>query len=128
MMISQVGLSPLKSISYNKEIVKVRVENIIQNPFRGDGCCNCFHERVPDYAIRLEHLYEDWIKIPFVANHELNLSGELKNLCQIKINNSPNSTKIDYWKQYYDQSLADSVYYSQPETFDLFGYDRDSWK
>jgi hypothetical protein len=128
MIISQVGASAVELNEKNNKQIRIRVEHIMQHPLEPDFCCQCFHIREPDYAVRLENLYEDWIKIPFVAEHELNLSGELEKLTQRKLNHGVNTGELDYWKKYYDQSLADLVYYNHPESFDLFGYDRDSWK
>jgi len=127
MMISQSGVMSEKSFSEKKKFAKIRIENLIQNPITDGGCCNCFHQRKPDYFIRLENLYEDWIKVPFVKSHELRFPGELKKQTEIVMNNQP-GTEGDYWKQFYDKSLADSVYYSQPDTFELFGYNRNSWR
>jgi hypothetical protein len=127
MMISQSGVMSDNTSLNRKELAKIRIENYIQNPLHADGCCNCFHQRKPDYFIRLEHLLEDWLKVPFAKSHDLHFPGELEKLINIKMNNQPN-TYGDYWKQFYDQALADSVYYSQPDTFELFGYDKDSWK
>jgi hypothetical protein len=44
--------------------------------------------RKPDYVLRVETLYEDYIKIPFVRNSLLNTSGILKDLCSKKMNRS----------------------------------------
>ena len=52
---------PITMTYRGKEKFRNIVENQVQNPHNPDGCCNCFHERTPDYAIRLEHLYEDWL-------------------------------------------------------------------
>jgi hypothetical protein len=127
MVVSHTGVMSLPDFSRGKEKFRNIVENQVQNPHNPDGCCNCFHERTPDYAIRLEHLYEDWLKIPFVRSHELNTSGELEKLCNVPLNGM-RKTITNSWKEYYDQTTADSVYYSQPYSFELFGYDRDSWK
>ena len=127
MIISRSGIVSENGINNTREILVARVENFMQSPVNFDGTCSCFHERHPDYIIRLEHLYEDWLKLPFVPTHGLNLSGELEKLTQVRLNNSPNDGG-DYWKKYYDQSLADLVYYNYPDWFELFGYDRDSWK
>jgi len=127
MIISQAGGGRKEFSSEDQKLVHSRIENLMQNPLDVGGCCQCFHTRKPDYAVRLEHLYEDWIKIPFVKNHELNLSGKLEELTKIQLNSgvigNPN-----YWKKYYNQSMADLVYYNHPDTFEFFGYDRDSWK
>jgi hypothetical protein len=127
MMISQSGIQSDKITPNKKELAKIRIENLIQSPFQADGCCECFHQRKPDYFIRLEHLYDDWLQLPFAKSHELHFPGHLKKLTETRMNNQLN-TEGDYWKQFYDQSLADSVYYSQPDTFELCGYDRNSWK
>jgi hypothetical protein len=127
MMISRTGIINLDDMEDSNKILKIRMENMTQNPLHFDGGCMCYHERKPDYVIRLEHLYEDWLKLPFVPNHGLNLSGELEKLTKIRLNNSANDGG-DYWKKYYDQALADLVYYNYPDSFELFGYDKDSWK
>ena len=127
MMISRSGIVSEMGIFNSKEILTARIENYMQSLAPFNGTCSCFHERHPDYIIRLEHLYEDWLKLPFVPTHGLNLSGELEKLTQVRLNNSKNDGG-DYWKKYYDQSLADLVYYNHPDWFELFGYDRNSWK
>jgi len=127
MMFSQAGGPRMEFDEKNTNQIRIRMEDILSQ-LEPNFCCQCFHIRKPDYAIKLENLYEDWIKIPFVAQHELNLSGELKKLTQRKLNHYMNGKEINYWKRFYNQSLADLVYYNHPESFDLFGYDRDSWK
>jgi hypothetical protein len=127
MCMSRVGASHMEPNEKTREIIRTRLENNFQSPTHLVGCCNCFYTRVPDYVVRLEHLYEDWTKIPFVKEHPLNLSGELEKLTKVKINNSRN-TEDEYWKKYFNQSLADLVYYNFPDSFEFFGYDRNSWK
>lgn len=127
MIISQTGAAKMNFDNHTLEVVRMRVENMMQNPLDVGGCCQCFHTRIPDYAVRLENLYEDWIKIPFVREHNLYLSGQLEELTKIK-KNGFNLPDENYWKKYYDQSLADLVYYNHPDTFELYGYDRNSWK
>jgi hypothetical protein len=127
LIVSRLGIINSDSIEDNNKILKKWTENMSQNPLDFNGGCTCYHERKPDYTIRLEHLYEDWLKLPFVPNHGLNLSGELEKLTKVRLNNSANDGG-DYWKKYYDQVLADLVYYNHPDLFELFGYDKDSWK
>lgn len=84
-----------------------------------------FNHRTPDYFLRVESLYDDYLKIPFIRNSELNISGKLKEMCDKKVN----VTKGPYdWRDYYNQDLADLVYYNLSKYFDLLGYDKDSWK
>lgn len=127
MIISQIGGAAMEFNEKTNQEIRIRIENLMQVPFP-EYCCQCFHTRQPDYVVRLENLYEDWIKIPFVAEHKLNVSGELKQLTNMKLNWGVNTSEPNYWKKFYNQPLADLVYYNHPESFDLFGYDRDSWK
>ena len=65
------------------------------------------------------------MKIPFVRDSELNRSGQLQKI----ISEQPNKQKINYnWKDMYNQKNADIVYYNNSYYFDLFGYDKNSWK
>ena len=84
-----------------------------------------FEQRVPDYFIRQEHLFEDYSKIPFIKNSDFYKSGELKELCEKKINHNKNT--YDF-RDYYDEMTADLVYYNFSKYFDLLGYDKNSWK
>jgi hypothetical protein len=84
-----------------------------------------YNKRVPDYFIRQEHVFEDYLKIPFIKNSDFYKSGQLKDLCDKKINHNKNS--YDY-REYYNQDIADLVYYNFSKYFDLLGYDKNSWK
>jgi hypothetical protein len=84
-----------------------------------------FEQRVPDYFIRQEHLFEDYSKIPFIQNSDFYKSGLLKELCETKINHNKNT--YDF-RDYYDEMTADLVYYNFSKYFDLLGYDKNSWK
>lgn len=84
-----------------------------------------YSERFPDYILRVEKLYEDYLEIPFIKNSELAKSGGLKRI----IDSNPNKTPLNYsWKDFYDQNIADLVYYNTSSYFDLFKYDKNSWK
>lgn len=82
--------------------------------------------KTPKYLLRLEHLYEDYIKIPFIRDSKLNQSGILYELCNKKIHVNTQETKPI--KYYYTQDMADYVYETFKPYFDLTGYDKDSWK
>jgi hypothetical protein len=84
-----------------------------------------FTQRVPDYFIRQENLYEDYIKIPFVRDSKLNTCGILEELCGRKMNEG--SPKLKTYKEYYNQELADIIYLNYKEYFDHLSYDKDSW-
>ena len=85
-----------------------------------------FDKRVPDYFIRQENLYEDYIKIPFIRDSKLNTCGILEELCSRKMNEGP--PKFKTYKEYYNQELADIIYLNYKEYFDHINYDKDSWK
>jgi hypothetical protein len=88
--------------------------------------CIDFPERVPDYPVRLENLYEDYSKIPFIVESEFYKSGKLKLETTKKVNVSNEDETL--WKKFYTQEIADIIYYRMPRYFDLFGYDKNSWK
>ena len=111
----------------NQKLVRERMEREFQFPILSGNCCTCFHIRTPDYFVRTESLYEDYLTIPFIKNHDINLSGELERLCKEKIHSSPAAIE-NYWKKFYDQDMADLVYYNNVNSFKLFGYNKDSWK
>jgi hypothetical protein len=87
--------------------------------------CLNFHERKPDYFVRIENLYDDYLKIPFIIQSELFKSGELKKKCEKKINVAHHATD---WRNYYNQSIADLIFYNSQEYFRIFNYDKNSWK
>lgn len=87
--------------------------------------CVTFHSRIPDYFIRVENLFEDYSKIPFIIKSDYYKSGLLKEFCNKKIN----KTKIENdWRDYYNQSKADLVFYNTQNYFEILGYDKNSWK
>lgn len=84
-----------------------------------------YSNRLPDYVLRVENIDEDYLKIPFIRNSEIAKSGELKRI----IDSKPNKTRFNYsWKDFYDQNTADLVYYNSSSYFELFKYDKNSWK
>jgi hypothetical protein len=85
-----------------------------------------FTERVPDYPVRLENLYEDYSKIPFIVESDYFKSGELKNEVNKKINVSNEDENL--WRKFYTQEIADIIYYRMPRYFELFEYEKNSWK
>jgi hypothetical protein len=97
----------------------------LESKFKYLQCYN-HSKRTPDYTVRVENMFEDYLKIPFIFESKLNHSGELSNLCNIKNNTTP--SKITNWKLSYNQGSADIVYYNFAHIFELGGYDRNSWK
>lgn len=87
--------------------------------------CSLFSERTPDYFVRVENVFEDYLKIPFIRRSSLYQNGKLYEICNSKVN--PSNHSLD-WRDFYDKSLADLVYYGTQSYFELFGYDKNSWK
>ena len=85
-----------------------------------------YHERNPNYFIRLEKLFEDYSKIPFVKETDFYKSGQLELECSIPKNK--NNSNGFTWKELHTPQTADLVYYNTSLIFDLCDYDKDSWK
>ena len=102
-------------------------QEFLENTIVGYGTHDCvtFSERFPDYYVRVESMFEDYCKIPFIIESELYKSGDLELLCKKKINYDGDN---HFWKDFYNPSLADLVYYNTQEYFRFFGYERASWK
>jgi hypothetical protein len=110
----------------NKENFRTHIYRIIPNSELFHDSCMDFTERVPDYPVRLENLYEDYSKIPFIVESDYFKSGELKKDVNKKINVSNEDENL--WRKFYTQEIADIIYYRMPRYFELFGYDKNSWK
>lgn len=82
--------------------------------------------RIPDYYVRMEHMYEDYCKIPFIVESDYFKSGKLEEQVKIKIN--LNTFDDTDWREFYDDSTADTVYYNNLRIFDTFGYKKKSYK
>lgn len=80
--------------------------------------------RKPDYIIRTENILEDYLKIPFIKDSELNKSGQLEKILNTKIN----ATTFEKSKEILDTQLADLIYYNNIIFFDLCGYEKNSWR
>jgi hypothetical protein len=101
---------------------------IYSNYFSETLSYNCLDlkHRIPDYPVRLENLYEDYSKIPFIVNSEYYKSGELLNDISLKVNVSNEDENL--WRKFYTQEIADIIYYRMPRYFEIFGYEKNSWK
>lgn len=82
---------------------------------------NMFDSRVPDYILRAESLYEDYLKIPFVVESKLNKCGILEDICNRKINKGLNTLNP---ADYLTPSVKDKIYKMFQSHFELFGYEK----
>jgi hypothetical protein len=96
-----------------------------KNELKYLGCYN-YSERFPDNLIRVESMFDDYLKIPFIKKSDYYKSGELLNDCNTKYNASE-YLKVD-WKSLYTQNSADMVYYNFAHIFELGQYNKNSWK
>ena len=114
----------------NKEIVDLKFEfqEFLESEFQRRDSLNIrnYNIRTPDNIIRVENLLEDYQKIDYIRNSEFNKSGELKSLIDLNINK--NIGDWVNWKDFYNNASADLVYYNNSNLFDLFGYDKNSYK
>jgi hypothetical protein len=78
----------------------------------------------PKYYVRYEFLEFDLKSLPIV-NDNLEM---LEDVFKKYIKENRFKTNIPHWKTYYNQDLADFVYDKLHKDFQLFNYERDSWK
>lgn len=76
--------------------------------------------RIPDYFIRQENLYEDYLKIPFIKESKVATCGVLEELCNKKINQTEHHN-LDI-KECYTKDMIDYIYTEYRWYFDTLGY------
>jgi hypothetical protein len=69
----------------------------------------------PDYIIRLEHMTEDLLKLPFIFDVLTEKQVRL-----LSYHDKP----IDSWEEFYDEESRNIVYNLLKYQFDLFGYEK----
>ncbi len=79
-----------------------------------------FQKRKPDYFLRIEHLWADYIKIPFVYNSKLCQSGLLYELCNKKLNGTFIRPEEKF---FYTKDMIEHVKYVAKDYLEMFGYD-----
>ena len=68
-----------------------------------------------DYIVRLEHLVDDLLKLPFI--HDVLTESQLKMICT-------HGKEIENWEQYYDQEMKEIVYNLTEYQFKKWGYEK----
>lgn len=117
---------------YNDDLSVEAFEKFLHSHFYGKTefmkyfDCYDYSIRIPDYIIRVESMFDDYMKLPFTSRTNYYKSGELFKDCQIKVNPSKENG-LD-WYSYYNSNIADIVYYNFINVFELGGYHKDSWK
>jgi hypothetical protein len=75
----------------------------------------------PTYVIHLENAYEDYMKIPFVADSNISKSGILKEVLGKKMNESRLKLNKD---EFLTQKNKELIYSYMKNQFNLFGYEK----
>jgi hypothetical protein len=70
-----------------------------------------------DRIIHIENIDIEFKELPFIEN-----------VLHFEIPNLLNRTDKENWKQNYTQEIADNVFNWAKKDFELYGYERDSWK
>ena len=116
-IVSEYRYGPLEN--FNSFVIKI----LSQRKSLG---CFFFEERKPDYIVRLENMFEDYSKIPFVIESNFFKSGILKKFTQYRMNEHPEGKTN--WKDYYNEEIAEMVIQTFPYHFSDWLYDKNSWK
>jgi hypothetical protein len=87
------------------------------------------YDTIPKYFLRIENLYQDYLKIPFVRDSKLNECGILQDLCKKELNKNHNRAKeITSTKDFFTMDMIDYFYDNFRNAFDIDGYEKDSYK
>lgn len=105
--VSVEGFRKFFSLEYNKGRFKYYFMDLVNFP------------RIPDYFIRTEHMLDDYLAIPFVAESKLAKSGVLEELCGRKKNIS---RQVLDPKECYTEDMIDFIYGKYKWYFDKLGY------
>jgi hypothetical protein len=72
-------------------------------------------EKPFDYVIRLEHMKDDLMKLPFILDVLTESQVEML---------SSHGKEIDDWEQFYDDEMKEIVYSYTEHHFKLWGYEK----
>lgn len=80
------------------------------------------------YKIRVENLAFDYYNLPIITKSNHYKNKTMIDLINSKVNKSSNKLSLLDYRDFYDQSTADLVYYTFARYFEIFDYDKNSWK
>lgn len=87
-----------------------------------------------DYRVKLENMFEDYSKIPFVVESEIYKNGTLKNLTEEIVGSNLEFKNLKYFKtlpedfrDYYNEESSDFIKSNFYKLFEFFDYDLNSW-
>lgn len=81
-----------------------------------------YGNKIPNYFIKTESLYEDYLKIPFIKDSKLATSGILEELCNKRFNKKHYRTNIE---NYYNYDMIDRLYDKYRDYYELLGYSKE---
>jgi hypothetical protein len=116
-----------------KEFLDLGDQDHLQEKFRDHwdvGSALKRYNLVPTKLVRYENLQEDILSLDFIKCNPLNLESLIVKLKQGKEPWREHYSEIgdQPYHTFYNQELADIVWERKKYSFELLGYDRDSWK
>lgn len=79
-----------------------------------------FRDRIPDYFIRIESLFDDYNKIPFIVNSDFDKLVQLRNLCSVKYNETDVINDVD---KYFTEEIKDIIFSCSQDYCNMLNYD-----
>lgn len=123
-----LNLHQLKDFNTNFETWLTRViaiPNFIQyNAF----CISDCTRKKPNKLIRVENLKEDILSLFFLNPDDESLQEIIKEKIEKNVFEKDFDFPKKYWKDFYNQKIANVVYSICQRDFINFGYDKNSWK
>lgn len=107
-----------------KEFLEI---NLYHNPRIKDILYNLNYVNV-EYPIKIENLESSYMNLPIIDESDYYKKNQLSELLSFKYNRSSSALAQRPISDFYSKTSADLVYYSFSNYFDLFGYDKNSWK
>jgi hypothetical protein len=101
--------------------------------------CTSFEKKItkqPKYIVRYENLIEDMKNLPFLdlsvpavkdAFDYYILDNKYKK-GNLELKRDKNNQNYSDWRSYYTEEIAYKVYCKFEQQFEMFGYDKNSWK
>jgi len=78
------------------------------------------YKRTPDFFIRMENLYLDYVQIPFIRDSKINKCGVLEDLCKIEMNST---IELPQTKDFFTSDMIDYVYRMTKDYMNLLKYE-----
>lgn len=78
------------------------------------------YKRTPDFFIRMENLYLDYLEIPFVRDSKICKCGVLEDLCKVKMNST---VELPQTNDFFTTDMIDFVYKETKDYMDHLKYE-----